>query len=192
MGVNTMFHRTENLFLRPGFTEDWKAIHAGIARMDVVRNLASAPWPYDEKDARYFAEKPQDSWVPHFLIQIPDEGVIGSAGLGYDDATGDVQLGYWIAPAYWGRGIATEASRGVLEIARMIGHRRITASHFVDNPASGKVLSKAGFRKTGEIRPGYSLARGGHDMVACYEIFLASDENDGGDEDDAPMMKQAA
>lgn len=187
-----MFHRTENLFLRPGFTEDWKAVHAGIARMDIVRNLASAPWPYQEDDARYFVEREQDRWVPHFLIQIPDEGVVGSAGLGYDAATGEVQLGYWTAPEFWGRGIATEAALGVLEIARMIGHRRIAGSHFVDNPASGRVLTKAGFRKTGEIRPGYSLARGGHDLVACYEIFLATDEDDGGDEDSPPAMKCAA
>lgn len=189
-----MFHRTENLFLRPGFPEDWEAVHAGIAREDIVRNLASAPWPYSQNDARGFAEKAQDAWVPHFLVHLPGEGVIGSAGLGYDAATGKVQLGYWIAKGYHGRGFATEAARGVVEVARAIGHKRLTASHFVDNPASGRVLLKAGFRKTGEVRPGFSLARGGHDPVACYELTLGCDGDDcgGGEDPDAVPMRQAA
>lgn len=187
-----MFHRTKNLFLRPGFTEDWKAVHDGISRPEIVRNLASAPWPYAAADAREFVEKPQHAWLPHFLVQIPDRGVIGAAGLGVESGSGKVQLGYWIAREYWGRGYATEAACGVLEVARAIGHRRIVASHFVDNPASGKVLSKAGFRRTGDVRPGYSLARKGHDPVACYEILLSNETDEGGDETDLAFMKQAA
>lgn len=171
-GVESMFHRTERLFLRPGFAEDWQAIHVGLAHPEMVRNLATAPWPYEEADARSFAERPQDSVTPHFLVTLPGTGVIGLAGLGYDQATGEVQLGYWIAREQWGRGYASEAARGVLAVAKAIGHQRIVASHFLDNPASGKVLAKAGFRATGEIRAGYSLARGGHDPVACFEILL--------------------
>ncbi len=187
-----MFHRSERLFLRPGFPEDWKAIYAGIASQDIVRNLASASWPYAEEDAKAFAMRHQDSWVPHFCVTLPGEGIIGSAGLGYDLATGEVQIGYWIAREFRGRGYAPEAVRGVLEVARAIGHRRVTASHFVDNPASGRVLQKAGFRRTGEIRPGYSLARRGHDLVACYEIVLASEEDKCGGDDEACVMKQTA
>lgn len=167
-----MFHRTERLFLRPGFPEDWQAIHAAIASRDIVCNLASAPWPYTPGDAQDFAARRQNSRMPHFLVTLPGIGIIGSAGLGPDE-TGAVQLGYWIAREYQGRGYATEAARGVLAVARSLGHRRIVATHFVDNPASGRVLLKAGFRPTGEIRPGYSLARGGYDPVACYEIALA-------------------
>lgn len=167
-----MFHRTENLFLRPAFPEDWQAIHAAIASRDIVRNLAIAPWPYTPRDAQEFAARRQDSRTPHFLVTIPGAGLIGSAGLGPDE-TGKVQLGYWIAREYQGRGYATEAARAVLAVAEVLGHRRIVATHFVDNPASGRVLLKAGFRATGEVRPGYSLARGGYDPVACYEIALA-------------------
>lgn len=167
-----MFHRTERLFLRPAFAEDWQAIHAALAHADMVCNLATAPWPYEEADARSFAARPQDSVTPHFLVTLPGTGVIGSAGLGCDQATGEVQLGYWIAREHWGQGYATEAARGVLSVAQAIGHRRIVASHFLDNPASGRVLVKAGFRATGDIRPGFSLARGGHDLVICFEILL--------------------
>ena len=41
-----MFFRSERLFLRPVWPEDWQAILNGIADEAVVRNLARAPWPY--------------------------------------------------------------------------------------------------------------------------------------------------
>ena len=188
-----MFHRTERLFLRPGFPEDWQAIHRAIASQDIVRMLARVPWPYTEEHAQQFAQLPQDPWLPNFMVTLPGRGVIGSAGLGIDDATGEVHLGYWLAREYWGRGYASEAARGLIDVARAIGHRRITASHFVDNPASGRVLRKAGFHPTGVVRPGYSLARGGFDPVACYEACLAEDcDGDGGNDGDMPATVRKA
>lgn len=180
-----MFHRSERLFLRPAWPEDWEAVYRGIADERIVRNLASAPWPYGPDDAKSYAKRVQDPDLPGFVLTLPGEGVIGSAGMGRDLETDEVILGYWIAREHWGKGFATEAARAVLAIARTLGHRRVAASHFVDNPASGKVLRKAGFRATGEVRPGFSLARGHSDPVACFEALL--------DEDcDIPVMKHAA
>ena len=42
------------------------------------------------------------------------------------------------------------------------GRRALVAGHFSDNPASGRVLEKAGFLYTGEVRKGFSRARGTH------------------------------
>jgi hypothetical protein len=61
-----MFFRSERLFLRPAWPEDWNAIHAAIDDEGIVRNLARAPWPYTENDARWFASQPQDERLPHF------------------------------------------------------------------------------------------------------------------------------
>ena len=41
----------------------------------------------------------------------------------------------------------------MLSLARVIGHKRIIGRHAADNPASGRVLRKAGFRPTGRARP---------------------------------------
>ena len=163
-----MFHRTERLFLRPAFPEDSAAILAGIGEESIVRNLARAPWPYQLADASAFAAMPQDVRLPHFLVTIPGTGVVGSAGLGEHD--GEAELGYWIARDHWGRGIATEAAGAVLKIARTLGHRRIVAGHFTDNPASGKVLRKLGFLPTGRPGKRFSLARG--QMVESIEYAL--------------------
>jgi RimJ/RimL family protein N-acetyltransferase len=155
-----VFHRSERLFLRPAFLEDSAAILAAINDEGVVRGLARAPWPYTIDDARSFAALPQDLRLPHFLVTLPGVGVIGSAGMGEHD--GEPEIGYWVAREYWGRGYATEAAAAVLRIARTLGHTRITAGHFADNPASGKVLRKLGFVPTGRIARRFSLARGTH------------------------------
>ena len=167
-----MFHRSERLFLRPAWPEDIGAIYRELSDKAIVRNLATAPWPYGEDDARAFVALERPANCPNFLITLPGTGVIGSAGLGVDEETGMIQTGYWIGREHWGQGFATEATRAILKIAHNIGHRTITASHFLDNPASGRVLAKAGFRRTGVVRPGFSLARGGYDPVACFEIDL--------------------
>jgi RimJ/RimL family protein N-acetyltransferase len=167
-----VFHRSERLFLRPAFPEDWLAIHAAIgADNGVLRNLARAPWPYGEAEARAFADLAQDPRLPQFIVTLPGRGVIGSAGLGEHDS--EPELGYWIARPHWGQGYATEAAGAVLRIARTLGHTRLTAGHFADNPASGRVLRKLGFVPTGRISPRYSCAR--RMLVDSVEYALALD-----------------
>ena len=83
--------------------------------------------------------------------------VIGAIGYGpscdcaLPAREGEPITGYWIARPYWNRGICTEA------LGLMIDHIRRTtdipsliSGHFVDNPASGRVMEKCGFEPTGE------------------------------------------
>ena len=65
-----MFFRSERLFLRPGWPEDWQELLAQIADEAVVKNLAKAPWPYSADDARWFAAQEQDKRLPHFFAII--------------------------------------------------------------------------------------------------------------------------
>lgn len=169
-----MFHRSERLFLRPAFPEDWQTIHASLGHdASIARNLARAPWPYGEEAAREFADKPQDVYLPHFLVTLPGTGVIGSAGLG--ESEGQTELGYWIARDHWGQGYATEAARAVLRIAHTLGHTRLTAGHFADNPTSGRVLRKLGFTATGRITLRHSCARGTLVDTVEYAVMLGAD-----------------
>lgn len=168
-----MFHCTERLLLRPAWPEDWRAVHAGIADEGVVRNLASAPWPYQPADARSFVEMPVDPHFPRFLVtRSRDAALVGCIGI--DPHGSDIEMGYWIARPHWGQGYATEAGRGVIEIAATLGYRRLVASHFLDNPASGRVLSKLGFVPTGRIVSRHSCGRGEDALAAEYAIDLAA------------------
>ena len=168
-----MFIRSERLFLRPGWPEDWEELLALLGDESVVRNLATTPWPYSADDARAFVSRPRERLLPHFFITLPGSHgakLIGSVGLGR--AGDDVELGYWIARAHWGCGYASEAARAVLRLATTLGHARITAHHFTDNPSSARVLEKVGFRPTGQMLARYSLGRGGEAPATSYAIAL--------------------
>src|SRR3546814_11040608 len=71
-----MFHRTQNLLLRPAWPEDWQMVHAGIADHGVVRNLARAPWPYQPSDARSFVECMCEPMFPRFLVTRDRKSVV--------------------------------------------------------------------------------------------------------------------
>jgi RimJ/RimL family protein N-acetyltransferase len=177
-----MFIRSERLFLRPGWPEDWAELLTAINDERVVCNLATVPWPYTMDDAMAFAARPQERMLPHFFITLPTSDgakLIGSIGLARLGA--EVELGYWIARQYWGQGYASEAARAVLRLAATLGHRRIVARHFADNPASGRVLAKVGFVQVGEPSNSHSKARGGDTPSVPYELLLASPA-DGGNE----------
>jgi RimJ/RimL family protein N-acetyltransferase len=81
-------------------------------------------------------------------------------------------MGYWIARPYWGQGFATEAAHALIDIARTLKLPRLEASHFVDNPASGRVLEKLGFVPTGLSATRYSCARGGEAIAKLYRLRL--------------------
>lgn len=156
-----MFHRSERLLLRPIFFEDWPAIYNGISDHGVVSMLANAPWPYTEADAREFVLRPSNRREPRFAVVLPGSmgaPVIGCIGI--DVTEKEYELGYWLARPYWGKGYMTEAALSVAEIARMMGLPRLVAGHATDNPASGRVLAKAGFHPTGELRSQMSKGRG--------------------------------
>lgn len=157
-----MFARTKRLLLRPGFPEDASALAEAIADQAIVRNLATAPWPYALRDAEAFLAAPRDPVLPSFLITERTDGpprLVGACGLGRRPS-GAVELGYWIARAHWGRGIATEACAALIDIARALRLPQLEGSHFIDNPASGRVLEKLGFEPTGIVAPRLSCARG--------------------------------
>lgn len=166
-----MFTRTQRLLLRPIWPEDADALFKAINDLGIVCNLARAPWPYSLDDARAFASRAQDRRFPHFLLTLPGDGgqtLVGTCGLGA--LHGEAELGYWIARDHWGRGYATEAARAVIANSWMIGHRRLLASHYIDNPASGAVLRRLGFRATGVTRPRFSAGRGYEAMAQEYAL----------------------
>ena len=177
-----MFARTPRLLLRPGFPEDAPALAAAMADELVVRNLATAPWPYTLRDAEAFLACPRDPVLPSLLIFERTDGpprLAGACGLGRRPS-GSVELGYWIARAHWGRGIATEAGLALIDIARTLGFSSLEAGHFVDNPASGRVLEKLGFRPIGITAPRMSCARGVEAPSRLYRLALNAAKDEAG------------
>ena len=169
-----MFARTERLLLRPGFPEDAPALAAAIADEQIVRHLATAPWPYRMRDATAFLASPRDPVLPSLLIferTAAAPQLVGSCGLGRRPS-GAIELGYWIARSHWGRGFATEAGTALIDMARALGLAALEGSHFLDNPASGRVLEKLGFEPRGIVAPRFSCARGGEYPARLMQLRL--------------------
>jgi RimJ/RimL family protein N-acetyltransferase len=172
-----MFARTRRLLLRPGFPEDAPALARAIADEAIVRNLSTAPWPYRMRDAEAFLAKARDPVLPSFLVfERTDDApqLVGSCGLGRRPS-GAVEMGYWIGRSFWSRGFATEASRALIDIARGLGLPRLEASHFLDNPASARVLEKLGFEALGIVAPRISCARGTEAPARLMRLELAAE-----------------
>lgn len=166
-----MFVRTERLILRPSWPEDAPRLATALNQLEVSRNLLHVPAPYSVADAAAWIARPRDPRLPELLVLLRTRGaprLVGGCGIarGHDGA---LELGYWIERAHWGLGFATEAARAVMRLARATGLRRVRSVHFLDNPASGRVLRKIGFRATGRIEPRLCRARDDEVATAIYE-----------------------
>ena len=174
-----MFARTQRLLLRPGWAQDAPALQRGLADEGIVRNLARVPWPYSLDDARAFLaseRRPGEASLLIFRRTGADPELIGSIGFARG-SDGERELGYWIARPHWGRGYATEAGRAVVDIARnALRLPRLKAGHFMDNPASGRVLHKLGFRPTGRVTSQFSAGRNAAVPCRLFELGLAPAE----------------
>jgi RimJ/RimL family protein N-acetyltransferase len=185
-----MFARTPRLLLRPGFPEDAPALAAAIADRAIVKNLATAPWPYSVRDAEAFLASPRDPILPSLLIFERGPGapqLVGACGLSRRPS-GAVEMGYWIAKPFWGSGYATEACRALIDIARALGLTSIEGSHFLDNPASARVLEKLGFEPLGLIAPRMSCARGTEIPARLMRLRLRADtDQEQGEVENEPL-----
>lgn len=173
-----MFVRTPRLTLRPGWPEDAAAITQAIAHEEVAFKLARLPWPYEVHHAAEWLARDPDARGDVTLMILAHEGpvprLVGAVGI-HPDEHGH-ELGYWLTPAAWGRGYATEAGRAMLGVARYaMGLRRLNSGHFLDNPASGHVLTKLGFRRVG-VAPRHCLSLGVDKPCAVMTLDLAEED----------------
>ena len=64
----------------------------------------------------------------------------------------DAEVGYWVARPCWNRGICTEALRRLIDYCfHEKGFDTLWCDYFPENPASGRVMEKCGFRDTGKV-----------------------------------------
>ncbi len=145
--------RTKRLIIRPLEERD-AADFARLTVPEVTRMLSNLKTGMTEAEA--LADFSRRRWRGYlrFTLAIESDGrMIGTVGVGAGD------VGYFLAPSHWGRGLMTEALSAVVPaIFERFPIRKIEAGHFEDNPASGAILRKLGFEQTGR-EMATSLAR---------------------------------
>jgi ribosomal-protein-alanine N-acetyltransferase len=91
---------------------------------------------------------------PYAITLAPDPKPIGSCGCFWASQPNQtMELGYWVAEPYWGRGIAVEACRVLIDhVFMQYEPKRLQARVISGNAASMRVLDKLGFRYEGTLR----------------------------------------
>lgn len=113
------------------------------------------PYPYTMRDALNWYEIVRDSEPEtSFAIAVADEAV---GGIGFtlenDVSRRSAEIGYWLGEEFWGRGIVTEVLIAVSEhVFANYDICRLYAHVFEWNPASARVLEKAGYAFEGRMR----------------------------------------
>ncbi|MGI9382928.1 MAG: GNAT family N-acetyltransferase, partial [Methyloligellaceae bacterium] len=116
------------------------------------------------------------------IYRIDGPPLIGMTGL-HGLKSGAPTIHYWLAPDARGLGYATEAARALLGFAfETLRAPHVDADHFLDNPASGRVLEKCGFIES-ERRDVWSRGRGrfapGRVMRLTRADWLANGRDEG-------------
>jgi RimJ/RimL family protein N-acetyltransferase len=144
--------------LRPYRRDDEASLVRYANNRNVSRNMRDRfPHPYTAAHAREWTTRVSaQSPTANFAIVVSDE-VIGGIGLepGTDVFRRSAEIGYWLGEPFWGRGLATEAVRAATDYAfRTFDICRLEAGVFEWNPASARVLEKAGYTLEGRARLG--------------------------------------
>jgi RimJ/RimL family protein N-acetyltransferase len=144
-----MNYPNEDISLRPWQEEDRSTLIKYANNKKIFNNLTDGfPHPFTDDAATRFFTWANEHDPPLILaITLGDEAV-GSIGLHplKDVFRLNCELGYWVAEPHWGKGIATQAVKQMIEYARdNFSYKRLFARPYGSNIASQKVLEKAGF-----------------------------------------------
>lgn len=143
--------RTDHLLLAPWNADGWLALKPIATDPEVMRYISEGePWPDDR--IQEFVQRQVDGfrlrgYCMWQLLEASSNCMIGFCGLQPLANTPDIEIGWWLARSYWGRGLATEAARSALADGfERAGLARIVAVAQPQNRASIRVMEKLGMR----------------------------------------------
>ena len=170
--------RTPRLTLRRMTAADAPRVYEIQSNWNVTRMLRMASFPPTLDELRHWLARHEAEWLSgaaYRFALVAEERVIGCADV--DEIASDSgDLGYWLDEAYWGRGLASEAAAAVRDFALdSVGLKRLLSGHAADNPASGRVLTKLGFRF---LRDATSWSRSRQETIIHRKYELVAAGND--------------
>lgn len=144
--------RTPRLLLREPRASDFEGFAADAADPEARAHLGGAITRREAWNRHHGAA---GGWVLDgmgwWTVELVGEGSVGSVGVFRRENAPDVEIGWMIQRAFWGRGVATEAAAAALRHAIQVrGLRRVVAYVPKGNDASVNVATKIGMRPRGE------------------------------------------
>lgn len=168
--------QTDRLILRRMTMKDAQDIFEYSRDADVARHVlwnaqknVSEAKDYVRFMLKLYRDDLPSSWG---IIDRASGRLIGTIGyMAYSEDNASVEIGYSLAKWMWGKGIATEALRAVIDYTfDTMDVNRIEAQHELDNPASGRVMKKCAMTKEGVLRQRL-YNKGRFVDVALYSIL---------------------
>lgn len=133
-----------------------------VERLAGMREIADTtlniPHPYPHGGAAEWIARHAPAWnegtsATFAVIDNTTGRLAGVVSLMINRDHRRAELGYWIAVHNWKRGYATEAGQRLIDFGfEVLGLHRIQATHFLRNPASGRVMQKLGMQQEGVER----------------------------------------
>ena len=162
---------TERLILDAWRTSDWTRFRPMAQDPEVMRYITGGD-PWTEEQIRNFVDRQINLFTDRGfcrwrLVERATGEFIGFCGAGFWRDYPDAEIGWWLTPSHWGRGLATEAARCALRDAfERVGLERIVSVARVENVRSRRVMEKLG------LHPQCEFAHEGVRLVR-YEILHA-------------------
>ena len=184
---------TARLRLRPLRRGDAPRVQALCNNWNVVSMLSRVPYPNPLDVVEAWTGAQASAWEKgsayNFAIENKEGktqgevvGVVGIARRDDGNPGGGYEIGYWLGEPWWGQGLMTEAVARAVEFARSeLELEKLHSDYFADNPASGRMQEKCGFRITGRGRLNSLSRRCKVDAVFTeIELIYADRGTDGG------------
>lgn len=164
---------TERLILRSFREEDLQDFYEYAKNQNVGPNAGWKPHENKEESLRILNDfiNGNEVWA---IVYKEHNKVIGSIGLHKDDlriASNVKMMGYVLSEPYWGKGLMTEAVKGIMEYAFNDLHLDLLSIyHYPFNKRSKRVIEKCGFKYEGTLRYAKQVYDGSVYDTVCYSI----------------------
>ncbi len=173
MDIPQITLESKRLLLRPFDMNDASTVQKFAGNINVAKTTVNIPHPYEDGMAEAWIETQPKRWKEDELINFAiinksSNQLMGVIGLVSRKET-KAGIGYWIGEPFWNKGFCTEATKVFIDFCfTSLNIENLEAEFLVTNPASGRVIQKAGMRfKTTRI---IKDRKGDDALLNVYEI----------------------
>ena len=180
MDIPQITLESKRLLLRPFDINDASTVQKFAGNINVAKTTVNIPHPYEDGMAEAWIETHPKRWkeddlINFAIIEKSSDQLMGVVGLvGRKEA--EASIGYWIGEPFWNKGFCTEATTVFIEFCfKSLNIESLEAEFLVTNPASGRVMQKAGMRfKTTRV---IKDRKGDDALLNIYKIVKQQSKN---------------